>query len=897
MSRTFIIPHALLSGVLFLAATTCPAADAELAASGAAVAKLDEALTATADGASEARQRLAVRRVIRDAEELLQSLGDSPDRFPVLEFLFRARQQLIALDNDPDHREALLATCRELVKAPDEFAGLRLEADLLLSQAELARQGANAEARAKALRPFVDRYVDTPAGAKVLRISMLMALELGDNALVDDLREMIAERFAADLEMISFQRDKLGGQVFGAPFAGSFKRSDGKTLRFPMDGLGRSTMLLFWSKDDEAAVDYVKGIAAAAKESGDLLSGRLEIISINLDDLPDAGESIIRGMGADWQVLHLPGGRDNPIYGAYVRSDPRILTVSPTGNTALIMSGTTRQRVNTEGEPDHARMFGSALARSWTAPRYVAQLSSLMAGDFLVFDPEADLDPALPPELKAAGKGGSNRPLPRTTDSVPAEVLSTIQACFTAPPVRYRLLHNEALANYSRAVNLCRKAIAAHPTAPDLWIVRNRLMVALLGLWKTGGDPSLLDQAVAEAETALAAGFPPGCDVVARFCLARGALRDADVDPLEILDGFVAENGGEDAPGPVFATAAMLALDVADRRRFEHYRDVILEKHTESPPMWIFSSFLLDRYHRYWLFQEPFTAGWSYGRREDHFLTKGDAEQASRMLKAELRTMDGKPLHIPGDLDAPWTIILLSQPTPWSKQRDDGLPSSPAGTLRLFTEFANSRPAGDVKVLLATLGGDPQKAHEELLGGNINPEVPVLSVPDGIDNPLAHRLGILSEDSQFNSVLLTKDGRIAAVISGLGKQSGRGGVPLNQIICQADEAAVSAALEKGDIEAAKALIFSLAPPFDPEAVDERGRPLKKPQLDSAHLRARAGVYMALGEWDKALADAEEVVQRQLGTDGGMSLRTKELDAAEELRDSIKEQIHRNPASD
>lgn len=45
--------------------------------------------------------------------------------------------------------------------------------------------------------------------------------------------------------------------------------------------------------------------------------------------------------------------------------------------------------------------------------------------------------------------------------------------------------------------------------------------------------------------------------------------------------------------------------------------------------------------------------------------------------------------------------------------------------------------------------------------------------------------------------------------------------------------------------------------------------------------------MALKEWDKALADAEEAVALQLSTDGGMSLRTKELDATEALRDQIK----------
>lgn len=38
----------------------------------------------------------------------------------------------------------------------------------------------------------------------------------------------------------------------------------------------------------------------------------------------------------------------------------------------------------------------------------------------------------------------------------------------------------------------------------------------------------------------------------------------------------------------------------------------------------------------------------------------------------------------------------------------------------------------------------------------------------------------------------------------------------------------------------------------------------------------------------ALADAEEVVQRQLGADGGMSLRTKELDESGQLRDTLLE---------
>ena len=97
---------------------------------------------------------------------------------------------------------------------------------------------------------------------------------------------------------------------------------------------------------------------------------------------------------------------------------------------------------------------------------------------------------------------------------------------------------------------------------------------------------------------------------------------------------------------------------------------------------------------------------------------------------------------------------------------------------------------------------------------------------------------------------------------------------------------IIAALERGDVEAAKQHIFALAPPFDPNAVDEKGRKLKAPQYSLAHLRARARVYAALKEWDNALTDAEEVVSRQLSTDGSLSLRTDELDKSEALRDEI-----------
>lgn len=893
MTTRFIPTRALLFVVLCCAAAgwLAPISHAQESApaiSKQTIAEFDKAMAASGEGASQARQRLALRRVIRDAEQLVETHKDDPGRFLGLEFLFRAYQRLISMDDDTGHRTALLEICRELVKAPDELADLRLEADLLLNQAELAKQGANAEARANALRPLVDRYVDTPAGAKVLRMAMLIALELGDIGLVNHLRGLIAERFAADHDLIAFQRDKLGGQVFGAPFAGHFTHSDGKAVRFPMDLLGRSTMLLFWSKED-SGMNYVKGLAAAALENKEWVAGRLEIISFNLDNLPDAGESIIRGLGVDWQVLQLPGGRENPVFNAYVRASPLNLRVSPTGQAALVMAGTDRVKLTQEGTTDYKRTLETALSRGWSGERYTMHLSALMAGDFLVLDPEGAIDPTRPPELKAAAIGGDIKPLSRDADSVPEETLRAIQDSFVMPPRRYRLSHQETKAAYAKAVELSRKAIADHPAAPDLWIVRNRLIIALLGLWKTEANLAHLEAAIAESKAAFDSGaYPKGCDLIARFCMTRAALRDPAANPGEVIDRFLSASGGESASGPALAAAALLALDVADRVRFEKLREAIVSNHTEQPGMWIFSSFLLDRFHRYWLFQEPFQAGWSYGRREKDFMSTGAADEGRRILETELSTAEGKPFRIPGDLSCEWTLIVFSAPAPWSAQRDDGLPESPERTLMSFNQFAATRPAGDVKVLLATLDGEPEKTRTDLLASRNKLDVPVLSVPGGSESPLAHRLGMLSEDDKLNSVLIAKDGRIALAISGLGNQGGGMGGTLGDAICHEDEIAVNAALERGDIQAAKTLIMSLAPPYDLEVVDEKGRKLKKPEHHIAHIRARARVFMALKDYDKALADAEEIYSRQYAADSGMSQRTRQLDEAEKFRDEIRQ---------
>ena len=832
---------------------------------------LEQGLKSIGKDASAARQRLAVRRAIRDAEKAIEEAGEKAERWALLEFLFRARQRLVSIEKDKEHREALLAVGRELIKAPKEFAEYRLEADLLISQVEQMKLGDSVDQRSKALRAFIDRYLGTPAGTKALNHAMEMAMEMGDKDLTTDLPELLIRHHADDMVAIRHFRDKLGYQIIGAPVAGTFKRSDGKTVRFPMDAIGRATMIIFWT-NDERGRGLIEYFAKRTEEMKDDLAGRIEFLSFNVDELPDAGESIVRSLGADWQCLHVPGGKENPMIKAFVNAYPLTLRGSATSQVALVQ---------------WKHHMGKAFSDPWTQYSYCAHLASLSAGDFFVVDPEGEFDPAHPPELKAVA---SSKPLARGGGCVPAEVLSSIQDCFVKMPRRHQMPLKEVLAHYQKAEKLCRKVIADYPDAPDLWIVRNRLMVAQLGLWKAGGDLDQLHAAFAEAKVAMEAGYPSGCDVVARFCLAREALRQPETDAGKFIDQFISDAGGDKAGGPVLAAAALLAIDVADQIRFERLREVILRSHAEEPMMWTFNAFLLNRYHMVWLYGTPMRGPVRDWRAANTYLA-GHVEKVPRKLKAELVKADGTPFRIPEDLEKDYTIINFYQPGPWTSKRGDGLPPSPMRDLQRIQGFVAARQTQDVELCFAVYD---EKPHAGVIKDSRGKETPLsgimLGLPGGLEHPLTQQLGLLRTDNALNSVVLDREGRILRVVDGIGGKHGRGMSALINLVTYQDVLKVNALLEKGEVEAAKELIFTHAPPFDPEAVDANGRKLRKPVHDLSHLRVRARVYVAAGELEKALVDAQEIYKRQTANDAKMAMKSELLESDEAFRDSIRERL-------
>ncbi|MDG1672141.1 MAG: hypothetical protein P8H96_14830, partial [Akkermansiaceae bacterium] len=305
-------------------------------------------------------------------------------------------------------------------------------------------------------------------------------------------------------------------------------------------------------------------------------------------------------------------------------------------------------------------------------------------------------------------------------------------------------------------------------------------------------------------------------------------------------------------------------------------------KYATDPTMWTATSFLLDRYLRYWLYHPPYTAGWTYGRRQGHFLAIGTPEEAQRKFETELKTLNGETVKIPESSDGKWTVISFV-PT-----------AAGNGYLKRYAAFVSARPFQDTKLIVAVLDDDAESADKllkekaaELEKRRQQPDTfPTLLVPGGLQNPIVRQLGMVTdEEKPKNNILMIRpDGSIAVAMSGLAMSAQKGSV-IQNVIEFHDEELVDKALAKGDLDEAKRLAFAHAP-VEQVRPEDAPRNWKPKVLTVPHLRSRAKVYLAMGELKAAQADIQEVYLKVNTAAGYISMRTKELEETEALKASI-----------
>lgn len=790
----------------------------------ARITALQQQLAEVTQSGSSVATRRACKSLIREAESLLDSSPDAPNRYAFLAIIFEAQKRLLSLEATEANREAIFETCSKLLEAPAEYTETRFEADMLLSERDLAAAEASVKQRAKALEAMLAKYRGTAAEWKSLVMGSLIATKLLEFDLDKKIRDTMSERFAGDHKVIDYQRKSQPGSQIDAVFSGTYKKADGSSVAFPYDRSGHQYLVYFWSR---GTPDIDKHLGAI-KALQDRQSG-LQVFSFNLDDLPDAGLEKLRSLGLDWSTLYLPGGREHSAYRAYAQTDPHAVLVNGQGH--VLLSPPPPSRDFHGRQIQKVEVFGSRnlpqIEERLDNSRYLTHLQYLFTGDFLVAD------------------------TPRS-ESIPAATLQPIQACFVAPPFRYRLTSEEALANYRQASKLCADAIDGYRDSADLVFVRNRRIVALLGMWNLAQEPGHLEEAVAEANAVIALDVPPEADVVARFCLARQALRDGGVDPEALVAQVIGQLGGENAPPSALAAAAILTLEANARTAHEEYRRRLLEVEAEADPrLWPVLALLRDRHHRYRNFYAS-PGGHGYGRPQKyefrHMMT-GLAEPVdrSRALELEVESLDAGPISIPGKYAGKMLGVIFAEPPIDPRARN--------GLAQRVNDFAKMYTRQDVAAMAVWLSDERDVVRSLIADDDAGFETGIL--PGGLKNPIVRQFGILSADRIPNLFLLRPDGTIAWHVSGIRYQAFRSGpeyaigLAIGMNIEKVRSDAAFDTLAKGDFKRAIELFDAFRP------ADERSD-----YWAADRLQGKALAYMGMEDLEAALIQIDAAIARR-----------------------------------
>jgi hypothetical protein len=356
-------------------------------------------------------------------------------------------------------------------------------------------------------------------------------------------------------------------------------------------------------------------------------------------------------------------------------------------------------------------------------------------------------------------------------------------------------------------------------------------------MWNLAGEPEHIVQAAAQAREVLAQGVPPAAGVVARFCLAKQAIRQGAAKPAALLAQLIEDSGGAKAPASACAAAAILAVDAQAR--------------DGNPALWSFASFLRDRFHRHALLKANYTYN-NYTHGPPQYIMPPDVP----LPVMELKTLDGRTLRVPDDTNGKLTLLVFVEPPavietePELDANGKPKPRKRYAVMADALDLAERHVNKDLDVVAAFLCDDPAK-------------VEAMMKVEGwtCRAAMVRRLGILSADRIPNVFLLRRDGTIAWDARGHERKAGEMTLYAQRFTmkeqiekcevehaCKALEHACKA-LEKGDFKEAARVFGGPYFPWDTDGFRWR----------SPQHHGQALAYIGMQDWKAALESIEMAI--------------------------------------